>query len=283
MKTWMEDLSDELKASSTLESYDSAEAAFQGLIDTKAMMGNSLRIPSENASDDDMTAFVDKLMNRVPNVMLKPDMNDSEQSAAFYKTLGVPEEADKYTNPEGITVDPEAEAGLRTAALAMNMTQKQYQHAIKNMSETMTASETAAVDAKTEATNRLKGEWGTAYEQRMAMARKLHEMNFADTGVAFDDIDPVAIRGLYTTAKALMGSSNEFASHPVGDTPGITPEEAQMQIAEIWRNKATHPYFDQASPGNKAAIKKMLELQAAASGRTDEAFMQPMSNLRAGM
>lgn len=276
MKDWMNELPDGLKASGVLDQYDSPEAALQGLIDTKAIVGQSIRIPGEDASVDDMSAFTNKLIAKVPSVMLKPDMNSEDQSANFYKTLGVPEAADKYKKPDGVDVTPEAEAGLRDAAIAMNLTQAQFASAMKNMSKTTADSASAATLAGQEATNKLKGEWGAAYDERMALAKKLHDANFAEgTGVAFENLDPAAIPGLYATAKALMGEGNQFGDHPPTEIVTMTPLEAETKISEMLGNRE-HPYWNPADGGHKAAQAKMMELQAAKAGRTDKEFVRPL-------
>jgi len=278
MKDWMSELNDELKSSGVLDQYESQEAALQGLIDTKSMLGNSIRIPGEDASDDLKNEFANTLMSKVPGVMLKPDMNNEEQSANFYKTLGVPPTADKYKMPDGVNIPEQAESQFRESALAMNMTQSQFKTAIKNMSETM-ATSASEFDSKRDAiTNKLRGEWGAALDERMSMAKKLHDANFKESmGIEFDDLDPSHIPGLYATAKALNGAGNQFGDQPPSEITVMTPGEAEMQISEMMGNK-DHPYWHPEDGGHKAAQDKMLKLQAARAGRTDAEFMKPIAH-----
>lgn len=276
MKDWMENLPDVLKTSGVLDQYDTQEAALQGLIDTKAVVGQSLRIPGDDASDDARNEFISKLITKVPNVMLKPDLDSEEQSANFYKTLGVPDAADKYKMPDGVQVPPEAEAQFRESALSMNMTQGQFKTAITNMSKTMSES-ASEFDSKRDAlTNKLRGEWGSAFDERMAMAKKLHNENFKETtGVEFDDLDPIMLPGLFATAKAMLGEGNQFGDQHVDTDPVMTPLEAETKISEMMGNK-DHPYWKPEDSGHKAAQAKMMQLQAAKAGRTDKEFMTPM-------
>lgn len=276
MKDWMNDLPDDLKASETLDQYDSPEAALQGLVDTKAMLGNSLRIPGDDADDGARTDFVDKLLERVPSVMLKPDLEDEEQSDNFYKLMGVPDAPDKYVMPEKLNISEEQEINMRAQAHLMKMTREQFKLAVTRLSEANTTMAEQHETNTSDAMSKLRGEWGAAFEERMALAKKLHETNFAGTGVAFENLDPAALPGLYTTAKALMGSDKQFAEQPTGETPLLSPQEARLQISEIESNK-DHPYWDPAAPGHQAAMDKVLKLEAAAAGRADEEFMKPIS------
>lgn len=284
MKDWMANLPEQLQASKVLEQYDSPEAALNGLIETKAHLGNSIRIPSDDASPDDMKAFTEKLVERVPHVMLKPNLEDPDVAEGFYRTLGVPDEADKYVNPEGLEIDPKQEAAVRKSALEMKLTNAQYQKVLANVAAEQAAAREAADGSVSEAEGALKGKWGNAYDQRVALAKKVYEQHMrGEKGRPFDDLHPSQYEGLYNVGKALAGEgTNEFASQPAGERGGITPEEAEMRISEIFNNKE-HPYWNPGDAGHKAALKKMLELQAAKAGRTDDAFFAPVTSMRAGM
>ena len=51
---------------------------------------------SRISGEADKTAFLEKLINNAPNVMLKPDFSEQTQSQEFYRTIGKPEEFSKY-------------------------------------------------------------------------------------------------------------------------------------------------------------------------------------------
>ena len=286
MKEWMENLSEDLQGSEVLGQYDSPEAAFKGLIETKSALGNSLRIPSQEASGDEMEQFVNKLIERVPHVMLKPDLDNDDAAKLFYKSLGVPDAADAYAKPEDVTLSDEMEAGARQVAHELKLTPTQYAAFTKRLAEQQAETATAQTDAHTQAMASLKDKWGLDYDKRMAAAKKLHETFFAEsTGLAFENLDPAALPGLYENAKALgiTGDGGQFNKQESGPT-GMTPGEAQERINEMLTNK-DHAFWDAGHPGHQAAVKRMLELQGAAAGRKDDEFMGSVRNvpgLRAG-
>lgn len=243
MKDWMKDLSEDLQANETLNQYNTAEDALTGFIQTKSALGNSIRIPSEDAGDDDRNAFIDKLMNKVPSLMKRPDNDDPD----FWKTFGTPEDGAGYDVPEGVTLPEGSEATLREIMHIAKLSKRQATDLLKEMGtrgDLVTAEATEAAEVAEVA---LRSEWGSAYDSRMKMVDKVKEQFFKE------GMTPAA---LYKLGKAMMSGETEFAIQPEGPS-GTTPGDAQAQIAEIDANPA---YWDEAHPQHKSLIKKRMDL-----------------------
>jgi hypothetical protein len=225
-------LSDEVKADPTLNQYKTFEDALKGHIATKSALGGSIRIPGEDAPDSDRAAFLDKLINNAPEVMLKPDFSDPDQSADFFRTLGKPEEVSKYDNPEGTQLNPDVETQLREVLFEANLTNAQYQHVVKRFSE---------MEAQTAENNQsvfdgdmqeLAGKWGTTQDSRMAAARKMNEQFYP--GRPFDQLRAKDIESLYNISVSMTGQGPQVHDQP-DDQGRITPDEARTQADEIMR------------------------------------------------
>ncbi len=243
MKDWMNDLPEELQANETLNQYNTAEEAFTGFIETKSALGNSIRIPGENAGDEDRAAFNTKLMDKVPSLMLRPDNDDAE----FWTSFGTPEDGSGYDVPEGVTLPDGSEVTLREMMHEAKLSKRQAADFLKAMGtrgEAVTAEQAQAVEGAEKA---LRNEWGSAYDARMKMVEKVEAEFFAD------GMTPQA---MYKLGKAMMSGESEFSFQPEGSS-GTTPADARAQIAEIDANKA---YWDKSHPQQASLVKKRLEL-----------------------
>ena len=110
---WRDSLeNEELKGNESLKSFENIDGLAKAFVETKAMVGNSIRIPSEEASDEDRAAFYNKLMERAPALMLRPDPDSSEQMNEFHRMMGVPEDETGY-DYEGTDLDVETVNDVR--------------------------------------------------------------------------------------------------------------------------------------------------------------------------
>ena len=167
-------LSDEVKTNPTLIQYNSLEDALKGHIHTKSLVGSSIRIPGEEAGETDKQEFYDKLLNNAPNLMLKPDFAEPDQTNEFYRTIGKPEGADKYAMPDGNTLDAGVEAEIREIAFNSNLTQAQFSTLAKEMdSRNTTAVENLQGQADTAMQACFEdGHFDPAVEDRIAVVER---------------------------------------------------------------------------------------------------------------
>jgi hypothetical protein len=234
-------------------------------------MGNSIRIPGEDAGDEDRQNFINKIMEKAPNLMVRPDLNDQEQADEFYKMLGRPDDSEGYVY-EG----EEQPANLKAfAEIAFNngLNQKQFNSMVKSIVDSESAIVEASSEEQKEALRNLHAEWGMAYDTNVRAVQNYLEMTEAPEVlvemIKEGEMSPGEMKWIFGMAsqnKAAM----ELAKQPASTVTIMTPEEALNQISEIMNNSA-HPYWNPSDPGNARAIKRMVELQQLANpGATTE-------------
>ena len=266
----LEGLNEELSGNEMLGRFESVEALAQGFVETKSALGQSIRIPHEDADPEIRTEFVNKLVKQ-PEVMLRPDFSDADQSAEYYKVLGVPDEAAAYVNPEGMELPTGVEAELRPLLHGAKLTPPQYKHIINGLAKNHAETIENLTSTRTGEEKALVEKWGQAYESRIEAAKKVHE-EFG-TG-EWDNLNTAQIEGLYRTSEALTGEPAQVAGQPATATPILTPDECLRQAAEIMSNPA---YFDNTNPMRQQQLmKKHSDLLIMAGGSDD------INQLRAG-
>ncbi|REK56685.1 MAG: hypothetical protein DWQ49_09955 [Bacteroidetes bacterium] len=240
----------------------------KGFLELKSYQGNSLRIPGEDASDEDRKEFINKLISKVPNVMVKPDFDNEEQSKEFYRTLGVPESVDGYSVNEDIKLPESRLELLKNVAANANLTKDQFNKVISevykaDMAEVEKINEQDEADAKA-----LKQKWGHAYDDRYNHVTQLVEGTGAPVrlveAIKGKLADSETMEWLYNLTKQISGEGINIGNQEdQGSNRGLTPEEAREKIAEI-NNNTSHPYWIASHPDHKAALEKMIKYQEAA-------------------
>jgi hypothetical protein len=229
---WMDNLPDELKDNKSLQAVGSLEGLAKAFIDTKATVGNSIRIAGPDATAEAKAEVYNKVISHMPELMLKPNPDNSEQMTEYHRMLGVPENIDGYDAAE-IKLDENIVSELKQLAFKTNMTKKQFQAYAMQMAEMNDYTQQQKEDSRTRMGAELKTEWGMAFEDRYAVVEK-HLAENPDLG-SIEGMTPGQVRGHYAIATSLRGTSQ---AHNQPNTPSntMTPDEARAQIDEINQN-----------------------------------------------
>jgi len=258
-------LPEEIKNSEMLNRYKTIEDLARGHVETKAAMGQSIRIPTEHAGPEARTEFINKLVN-TPEVMLRPDFTDPEQSQEFYSVLGKPKEAAGYENSEGTELDADVESELRDVLFKANLTNNQYQKVMSAFSTRQ--KETLETNKSTHATDMssLKGKWGLTLEQRLEAAQKTNSEFFP--GRPFDGLSSSDIEGLYKIHECVTAPSMQVANQSGQESGSLTPAEALRQAEELMNNPQL---FDPLFPHTEKLklMKRHTELLTMAGYETE--------------
>lgn len=217
-------------------------------------MGNSIRIPSENAGDEDLAAFHEKLQSRVPNLM-QVDVSTPEGQTALFKKLGLPEDAAGYGAGDDFK-------WLAEVAQKSNMTKTQFESLVSNLGETNTARTAESKAAQAQAISDLHTEWGLAKPKNMENIKGLAKLTGAPESLLKSIEDGTADVSTIKWMSDLAGKFEQSANfHVDANNPEghVTPAEAAIQIQEIVDNPE---YWKQGSAIGAGLRKKMLELQA---------------------
>lgn len=242
----------------------------KSLVDLKAYQGNSIRIPGEDAGEDAMKEFNEKLLSKIPSLMVKPNFENEEQSTEFYRQMGMPENSDSYELPEIEGIDPkeidtETTAFMKGLFHSVGLNKVQFKKVSEAMIKEQHGVKIVAAEKIAEGMKFLRREWGNAFDINM----KASKQAAIDTGAPESLIKAIetnligadTLKWLHNIGTQLGGEGTQMGNQGDGGSNiPMTPSEAQIKIDEIMDNKE-HPYWVAAHPSHDNALKNMVELQ----------------------
>lgn len=265
MPDWLDGLEDdELKGNESLSKFEDVGALAKSFLETKSMVGKGLFVPTEEANDEQRQAFYAKVIEKAPELMLKPNLEDEEQRKAYYKSLGVPEDPSKYETVklDDFAFDETREAVIRKAAHEAGLTPSQYKSIVSEMLEYDKGNLGNRETQNMEQMRELKSEWGLAFDDKKAMANKVRE-TFLDF-IPENGMDARTIKALNIIGTQLLESEGSVGDlRNDGSDGALTPADALNEIQEIMDNN-DHPYWNQHDPRHNDALNHMVELRKAA-------------------
>jgi hypothetical protein len=208
-------------------------------------------------------------------LLVMPAEGDETAQAEFYTKLGRPEAPDKYgfKAPDGVTVDPALQSSYAEAAHKAGLSTKQatdlYAWWNGMGAQAGAAKEAASVAAVAAATAALKTEWGSAFDERMGLAKQAlsHYGNAkmsAELEATLQGNNPEVIR-LFAKLGAGLREDGLIGKGGGGGEPMASPTEAQQQINGLKGDKTfMQQYLTKNDPGHAAALAKWTALHAAA-------------------
>lgn len=259
---WRESLPEDIRSEASLQSINSIDDLAKSYVNSQKMIGNSLRIPSEDASEEALNEFYSKLEG-VKGVA-RLDSDD------IHSKLGWPEDKADYSQglPEDIELDQERFERYAELAHESKMTKEQFQSLIKlNAAEAQAQSE-ANEKSFLEGQNKLKEVWGQDFENRLQGAQEAAKMYSEKYPEAMEQLlnsdmsNNPAVLSMFSELYSAMKETGVVDAKSSGPNYGMTPDEAKAQIADIRSNKA-HPFNNSRDPAHKEAVKKMNKLYEA--------------------
>lgn len=265
---WSESFPEEVKQWDEVANSQSAEQFWQRIGSHRKHIGQSIRIPSEEASTEDMNAFYDKLQKRAPNLMPVPDQDDPEAVKAVFSRLGLPEEANQYGDIEDDSLQfNEGQLDtLKGLAFNAGLTKSQFESLARQVGTKTAAESLATKEAQEEAQKALKEQWGMTAEDKLKETKTFLERSSAPQNLvdlmAANGVDADTTLWLHKLSEG-MGENNEMSNQNNGAGGGngtLAPYEAQERINEMLNNRQ-HPYHR----GDARARTRMRELMAMAN------------------
>ena len=113
-------LSEEFANEPSLKDFKDINALAKSYVSAQRMLGNSIRIPGEDASDEARKAFYDKI-STLPNI-IKFDENDP---TSVFNRLGRPETVDGYKLETAASIDPTITSTFLQEAHKAGLTNRQ--------------------------------------------------------------------------------------------------------------------------------------------------------------
>ena len=239
---WKDSLPAEMKEAPALKDFADVPALAKSFIETKSMLGNSIRVPGADAGEDARKEFLAKLTEKAPELVLVPTDPDklAEVEESLWTRLGKPKEAKEYEPPKVDDVEfrPEEIEVLRTIASKRGYTKKQFATLVKDVAAEKQAAAKALYDRKAA----VKKELGFAFEDRMTSFLDVAEKTGAPpqlvAAIRAGDIDVATVKWLDSLAKSMGGQGRAVGEQSDGRPGKMTPLEAKEKIQEILKNPA---------------------------------------------
>lgn len=257
--SWHEQLSEEYQGNDTLANIPDLDTLAKSYLDSQSYIGNSVRIPGEDAGQEDWAKFNEKLAAKVPGLLNLPE-DQAEASALLYQKLGRPESADKYSSAQDASAE---QMEFMKWAWENGMSDSQVKAWLDENSSRGTASQEAIQKEFSDLESALKEEWGQGYQRKLADANNAIKA-FADEQVAnfLENTglgDHPMIQRLLAAAGENLGEGQTEGLTGQGNRFQYTPEEAKNRITEIQRNPE-HEFNNPRSRGYKDAVAHMESL-----------------------
>lgn len=268
---WKVSLPEAVQAWDETKNSDTSEKFWSQMTNMRSHLGQSIRVPGGDAGAEDWTTFNQKLISKVPTLMLKPDASDEARMAEVYKAMGKPEEVGKYTSPEGLKhVVGDALTKLQEQAHGMHLNNAQFATLAKEVESKLSERETAGTEQVESEVATLKSEWGVAFDKHYGSITKYLEDSGApkelQDSAKTKTLSPASAKWVLSQFEATKGEGSHAANDSsTGDV--VTPSEALLQISEIMNNK-DHAYWKPRDPANRVALDRMVKLHKLAKGVT---------------
>lgn len=272
-KSWRDDLPEDIRADSSLSDYKDVAGMAKSHIDLQKMMGNSIRIPGEDAGKDDMDKFYQTLTEKAPKLMFKPDMDKPDDINKVLSAIGTPAEASKYELTEdldGYKVSDERMDGLKKQALEAGLTKAQFNKFVGSLMKGEGAGVSDALSKRNESRSSLQKEWGSAFDDRQSSAVAILEKTGAPQELIEQakagELGGETLKWAHGLSTSIGTEGMEFGKQKDSSSGRLTPAEAREQIGEIMRNKEG-AYWGKSGDAKSQndARAKMLDLQRLAN------------------
>lgn len=238
---WRSMLPQEFQGSPTIKDVPDLATLVKNYEHTKAMVGNSVRLPTDEASAEDISAIQQKILEKAHlGLMKKPDLENPESVAEVYRALGRPEDVSGYTVPED--VNGELFGSMAETALELGLSNRQYEGLAKTLADQQMAEYKQHEEARTQQVGQLRGEWGPAFDQKIGRAVQVAEsLNAPESLVqALKDgtANAEAIRFMDTVATQLGKEGSQLASQ-IGQVTESTVADLQQRITDRTKKMLT--------------------------------------------
>lgn len=232
---WRSSLPPDLRDNPSLQDVTDVAGLAKRFIDTKAMVGSSVRIPTDDAGQDAINEFNEKLLNNPQlGLMKRPDPENAEAIAEIYKSLGRPEDTSGYVAPEG--TDAEAFGALAEKALELGLTKNQFEQMASAQAGLQAEMMKQMENQRLDSVHQVKGEWGMAFDEKVGRAAQIAQATGAPQelvdAVSSGKVNGATLRWLDTLATQL-GSEGAPMANQIGQVTTQTPDELLQRREEL--------------------------------------------------
>lgn len=229
-------------------------------------------VPGEGATEQEWTDFNSKLIEKVPTLAYKPNLEDSKAMGDYYETMGRPKEAAGYAIPtiDGVDVsklDHTATEAFRKVAHEAGLTGKQFERVVTDMTKNNLAAEDEGKRVLDVDISALQQEWGLAYPERVRQAMLIAEKTGAPTALVdtmkAGTLPSGTMKWLFQLSQQFTGGEGlNLATDQNHTEHRMAPAEAQQEMTRLLNDKDA---FTPSNPNREANTKRLVDLQRMAS------------------
>lgn len=211
-------ISDEFKTSKTLEQYKDLNGLVKSHIELNKMLGDRVKLPSENSTPEEINKF--------------------------YAKLGRPEAVDKYEFknpeqlPEGFNIDEAGVKEFKELAFKLNLTQKQADelrgYYVNKSIEQHKSTYVSKEKLEEEFITKGKEKFGDKYDNVISNAAKVMKENLSDEQRA--SLDKMDNDQLLAVSELINNLSNKYIKQDTIDNnykPANTMEDQKNELAKL--------------------------------------------------
>lgn len=249
---------------------DSEEKFWQVLEDNRAMIGQSIRVPGEDAGDKDWAKFNEELTRKVPSLIHSPDPDNPEAVKDILTKLGMPASETDYgvVELDEKKVSVELVNTIRSLAHKAQLTKGQYEALVKPLVETLTERTDARSMDQRKAMQELQYEWGNTFEHKTALIKALIDKTDAPDQLKLSvsnlTVPVETMKWLDQMVEAYGGEEGLNIIPHKGADDRLTPSVANAKLQDIMNNRE-HPYWDKTRAGHTQAVERVLQLRLMAN------------------
>lgn len=258
----------ELRDDPSLASINDVGALAKSFVNAQQMLGNSIRIPSQEADSEAWNKFYEKL-ETVPGIGKVPTPDDKEGFAEMMKNFGKPEDVSGYNFELADDFQARVDNGLMDSykhlAHDLNLTNSQAQALVEFQMNAIAEQERQFIESGKQTEDLLKQMWGSAHDTNVALAQSTLR-NYADKFPdAAQQIDQLAYYNpiiMDLLAQAGTGSleGNHAPSEGTSGFGNISPEEAHERILELRKSEQYRNYRENPNDPRYRDIGDKLEM-----------------------
>ena len=262
-------LSDDLRDNPSLSDFKSVDDLAKSYVSAQQMIGNSIRIPTEQAGPETWDEFYSKL-NEVPGIARIPGdtIQDSDELKNIFEKLGAPSSPDGYEVQVDDSlkdfVKDEVESFKEVAAKA-HLTKAQAAALTEwRLGETKTQLEAMQQDIA-QAQEVLKEKWGGSYQERLegaGIAVRHFRESYGDSFQRIID-SPIgnhpAVLEMMSIIGSQLGESGAIQSSSTPTSYGMSPDEAATRIADLRANVAKMDAYNNPNHPDYKAVRNEMD------------------------
>ena len=250
-------LPEEFKDDAAVNKFKEPVELVKAYKEAQSFIGQSIRVPTENAGEADVNAFREKLKTKVPSLV------DSKDEKGLARAFGVPEKAEEYAIPEEAKFTEEETKAFRERATSLGLSKKQADAVLKAELQ----QRTNAANAIKENLASIEKDWGAGTKERLEKIATVAERFGFDkewiAGVRDGKVPLNALNPFFKMMNAIGAEGGELGKNNGFTSSKPTPEEAERQLAELSKNPA---FLNPKDPTHAHLQKEFMRLTALTMG-----------------